>query len=283
MRGKPVVTRALRGRALSLLLVVLLAIAGVSLPAAAQGPATQEGQALFEQKCIGCHTVGGGDLVGPDLKGVTELRDRDWLARWLSAPDQMLAAGDPTATALLAQYRNIPMPNLGLSAAQVDALLAYLATPGGTPVAPAPALPIGDPARGKAYFIGKQRFANGGPPCMACHSAAGIGALGGGQLGPDLTGSYNKWGEQGLTTFVTQPATVTMSTVWNQTPLTPSEGADLLAFLQQASVSQRPANTVVQLVLLAIGAAAVLLLITHLVWRKRLPGVRRRMVASARR
>ncbi|MFN3338009.1 MAG: hypothetical protein ACK42I_10985, partial [Thermomicrobium sp.] len=48
-------------------------------------------------------------------------------------------------------------------------------------------LPPGDPIRGKELFTGVLRFENGGPPCQACHSIGGIGALGGGQLGPDLT------------------------------------------------------------------------------------------------
>jgi mono/diheme cytochrome c family protein len=261
---------------------VLLGISGFPAIVAAQGPTAAEGQTLFQEKCASCHTIGQGDLVGPDLKGVTDRRDVDWLTRWISAPDKMLAANDPTATALLAQYKNVPMPNLGLSQAQVEALIAYLAAPGEGTSAAGATLPAGDPARGKAYFVGQQRFANGGPPCMACHSVAGIGTLGGGRLGPDLTGAYNKWGQQGLVSFVTQPATVTMSTVWGQNPLTPQEGADLLAFLQQASVSQRPSDTVIQLTVLAAGVGALLLLLTHLVWRKRLVSVRRRMVASAR-
>lgn len=279
----PNVTRIIRRRTLPLVLVILFGVAAAPLLVAAQNPPASEGQTLFQSKCSGCHTVGGGNLVGPDLKGVTELRDHAWLVSWLSNPPKMVASGDPTATELLKQFNNIQMPDLGLTSAQIDALLAYLAAPGGTSGAPVAALPAGDPARGKAFFIGEHRFANGGPPCMACHSIAGIGALGGGQLGPDLTGAYTRLGEAGVTSFVTQPATITMSTVWGQTPLTPQEGADLLAFIQQASVSQRPANTVFELSLLAAGVAVVLLVVAQLVWRKRLRGVRRRMVASARR
>jgi mono/diheme cytochrome c family protein len=38
----------------------------------------------------------------------------------------MLAEGDPTATAMLPRYRNLPMPNLGLSPSEVDAVITYL-------------------------------------------------------------------------------------------------------------------------------------------------------------
>ena len=42
----------------------------------------------------------------------------------------------------------------------------------------------GNAETGKDLFTGVVRFQNGGPPCMACHSTGGIGALGGGSLGP---------------------------------------------------------------------------------------------------
>ncbi|HAX25257.1 MAG TPA: c-type cytochrome [Thermomicrobiales bacterium] len=283
MRGEPVLTGARRRARLPLLLLIVVALAGIPMLAIAAAPSADEGKTLFQQKCSSCHTIGGGTLVGPDLAGVTGTRDHDWLVRWMSDPPGMVASGDPTATALLAQFNNVQMPNLGLSADQVDSLLAYLAAPSGAPTSPAATLPAGDAARGKEYFIGQKRFANGGPPCMACHSISGIGVLGGGKLGPDLTGSYAKWGPAGLTSFVTQPATVTMSAVWTQTPLTPQEGGDLIAFVQQASVSQRPANTVVQLAVLAVLVAVALLVVARLTWRERLTGVRRRMVANARR
>jgi protein SCO1/2 len=89
-------------------------------------PLTVKGQYLFATRCVVCHTIGQGDGDGPDLQGVTGRRDRAWLARWLAAPDLVLAEGDPTASALFAQYENTEMPNLHLSARDVAALLAYL-------------------------------------------------------------------------------------------------------------------------------------------------------------
>jgi protein SCO1 len=89
-------------------------------------PLTAKGQYLFVTRCLVCHTIGQGDGDGPDLRGVTGRRDSSWLARWLAAPDQVLAEGDPTASALFAQYNNTRMPNLHLGASDVAALLAYL-------------------------------------------------------------------------------------------------------------------------------------------------------------
>jgi protein SCO1/2 len=85
-----------------------------------------DGGYLFRTRCVGCHTIGGGDVVGPDLAGVTDRRDSAWLAQYLSAPDQVLAGGDPIASALYDKYHQIPMPNLGLSSQDVSDLIAYL-------------------------------------------------------------------------------------------------------------------------------------------------------------
>lgn len=43
----------------------------------------------------------------------------------------------------------------------------------------------GDPNWGQRLFTGEQPFENGGPACIACHTAAGLGPLGGGTMGPD--------------------------------------------------------------------------------------------------
>jgi protein SCO1 len=84
------------------------------------------GQYAFTTHCAPCHTVGQGEYIGPDLAGVTRLRDRAWLARFIVAPQQMLAEGDPIANALLATYKGVLMPNLALTAADANAILAYL-------------------------------------------------------------------------------------------------------------------------------------------------------------
>jgi protein SCO1 len=94
--------------------------------AEAQPLSLDQGGYLFRTRCLGCHSIGQGDLVGPDLAGVTSRRDSAWLARYLAQPDRVLAAGDPTAAALFAQYHQVPMPNLGLSTEDVAALIAYL-------------------------------------------------------------------------------------------------------------------------------------------------------------
>lgn len=87
----------------------------------------KRGESVFTMKgCNACHTIGGGKRAGPDLAGVTHQRELGWLRRWLKNPTDMLDT-DSTAKALLAEYFNVPMPNLRLNDEEVEALLHYMA------------------------------------------------------------------------------------------------------------------------------------------------------------
>ncbi|MCC7486205.1 MAG: cytochrome c [Burkholderiales bacterium] len=271
----------------------LAAIAGVAAalagPANTAGAGTASGQRIFQQSCSACHTIGGGDLVGPDLKGVTATRPREWLERWIAAPDRMLAAKDPVATELLRRFHDVPMPNLQLGAAEVSAVLAYLesAAPGpAAQAAPASSTSevAGDAPIGKELFTGTRRFANAGPPCMACHSVSGIGAFGGGQLGPDLTTVVTRLGGPGaVDAYLTGSPTWTMRAIWSRRPMTGEERADVIAFLRDAAVTERPAQAIWQLAGLALLGLAILLALAGWFGRGRLrDGVRRPMLARSR-
>jgi protein SCO1/2 len=81
---------------------------------------------LFNSRCAACHTIGKGDRVGPDLWNVTAKRDPAWLARYIAAPDRVLASGDPIAAKLFARYKRVAMPNLSLGPDDVKTLLSYI-------------------------------------------------------------------------------------------------------------------------------------------------------------
>ena len=97
-----------------------------SLTAAQIAQAATRGKAIFDQKCAGCHTIGAGRTAGPDLKGVTQTRDRAWLTEFIQTPDKVIARNDPIAIKLKDEYGGLEMPNLGISAAQAEDLLYYV-------------------------------------------------------------------------------------------------------------------------------------------------------------
>lgn len=103
-----------------LLWVCILAATGES--ASEVTGSYDRGRALFAQKCAPCHTIGEGKKVGPDLSGVTDKRKRDWLARWIDNPEEMIASGDTTAKEIVKGYA-IRMPSVGLSKEESGDLL----------------------------------------------------------------------------------------------------------------------------------------------------------------
>ena len=92
----------------------------------ADDPPNLPGQALFVKTCGGCHTVGGGGRVGPDLRGVTTRGSRDWLTSYITEPEKVRARQDPVALSLAAKYPAVRMPNLGLSELDSSDVIAYI-------------------------------------------------------------------------------------------------------------------------------------------------------------
>ena len=85
----------------------------------------EKGEEIFQSNCAGCHTIGKGTLVGPDLSGVTLRREENWLIRQIKDPDGLIAEKDPAALKLLKDF-NMPMVALGLSDTEIAAIISYL-------------------------------------------------------------------------------------------------------------------------------------------------------------
>lgn len=107
------------------------ALAGVSREAVSYAHASQvsgvtRGENLFRTRCASCHTIGGGDRLGPDVANVSSRRTRPWLVRWIKEPDRMLRERDHVAMAQLERYNGLAMPNLGLNDVDAEALIAFM-------------------------------------------------------------------------------------------------------------------------------------------------------------
>lgn len=85
----------------------------------------EKGKELFQAKCVACHTIGGGRLVGPDLIDVIKRRDIMWLRGFIKTPSEYFKRNDETAIGLLKEY-SVPMPDLGLTDEEVEAVIAHL-------------------------------------------------------------------------------------------------------------------------------------------------------------
>ena len=87
---------------------------------------SQPGQALYKKICAPCHTIGVGDRVGPDLRGVTQRRDHAWLSSYIRNPARLREQNDPVALELAAKFPAVHMPALGLAAVDAADLINYL-------------------------------------------------------------------------------------------------------------------------------------------------------------
>ncbi len=205
----------------------------------------KSGEELFSEKCSGCHTIGGGDMAGPDLAGVTEKRDKDWLIKIITEPDKLARENDPIMKELINKY-GFQMPNLGVTRGEAELIIDFLAqySERGTPsetstpaVSPTPKetpqVVAGDPESGRMLFIGEKRFQNDGPPCISCHSVRKAG-INGGTLGNDLSDLYSKLGEQGIQGALKSLQFPVMKDVFAGKSLTEKEIADLTAFFKEA-------------------------------------------------
>lgn len=238
----------------------------------------ENGKEIFDQKCAACHTTDNTRLVGPGLQGVTAMRDLDWLRAFIMTPDQVLASDDPDAAQLLEEYGGLKMPNVGLTESETEDVLAYLISldaevtapdepeptesePTDQPTAtssqptepevtnvvveevqalsPSPTNPpAGDAIMGQNLFIGAVKFENGASACISCHHASEVGTLGGGNLGPDLTHAFQKFGETGLDSVLDNIPFLIMQSVYNDRPLTEREIEHLTAYLKK--IDQEP-------------------------------------------
>jgi len=250
-----------------------------------QAQSIEEGRELFELDCSACHTIGEGDLMGPDLLGITEKRERDWLIRYTYEPDVMLAEGDPIARQLRREWPDMEMPNLGLIRSQAESIILYLEMVDERDVIDEPEEIVeevapGDPESGKKLFSGEKRFENRASSCMACHAVAGLPAAGGGTLGPDLTKTYSKFGRERLSSVLRTMPFPMKQPIYRAKPLTEEEKSHLIAFFQEVD-DKEPfpvARADVMVRGFTVGGAIVLILLFHFIWRKRSTGVRKHLV-----
>ncbi|RTH18315.1 cytochrome C, partial [Thermus scotoductus] len=144
---------------LALLLALALALA-------------QDGKTLYGQYCAACHGAEAQGIPGaiPPLAGNPRAQDEAYVVKvvreGLSGP---LEVNGVTYSGVMP-----PMPQV--SEAEAQAIAQYLkGLSGAQAEAPAPAPQVqGDPALGRALYLGQKPLQNGGAPCQACHTVAGV-------------------------------------------------------------------------------------------------------------
>ena len=105
---------------------VLPVVREVPYPPPASSPLGQQGRYVFTNRgCNTCHRVGGGQLIGPDLAGVTQRRNDRWLTTWLKDPATVVAK-DPELQTWSHEFGDIVMPNQNLDDKEIEGLIQYM-------------------------------------------------------------------------------------------------------------------------------------------------------------
>lgn len=267
----------------------LLGVGAAALMLSAGAAHAQETAGYFRRNCLSCHTIGGGRLTGPDLKDVTQRKDREWLIEFMLSPQRMLDRGDPYALKLQQESRGVVMPMIvGLDRARAEALLDLIETESqaeksqfaGTQISDRP-LTAADIEQGRRILLGTRKLSGGGPSCLGCHTMRGLGGLGGGRLGPDLTRVYERLsGRKNLAAWLSAPATPTMAAVFGNQPLTAEEILPLIGVFEEAAKNggEDDSPALLTFLLFGMGGAVVGLLIMDTAWKRRFRAVREPLV-----
>lgn len=252
----------------------------------------EDASEFFENQCASCHTIGGGPLTGPDLKNVTDRKDRAWLENFIVNPQAVISSGDPYALKLQKEARGMIMPKLpGVTKANVPKLMNFISNEskkekskfGGSQVDDRPFM-MSDVQKGYDIFTGTTPLTNGGPACFSCHNVKGLPAFGGGRLGPELTQVYSTLGgKNAMAAWLSAPPSKTMEPIYKEYSLESEEIFSLLAYLKSEAERKHPAQqgTLLSFVFIGIIATGGLLAILDAIWRRRLQGVRAPMVKAA--
>ncbi len=250
----------------------------------------QDGAALFKANCAACHTIGKGRLVGPDLKGVTNKRSEEWLAKFIKASQALISSGDADAKAIFDEYK-VAMPDFNLPDADIKAMIDYIAS-----MSPAaeeatvqvetttaannePAAPGSETAskddiqKGADLYSGKRRFQNGGPSCLSCHNVSNKLVPVGGLMAKDLTTVYSRLGgDAGLQGILKSYPFPAMASSYKNNTLTDEEVRLLSAFLYDADKEAiySPNESGYAILMYGGGVAMfVLLVLIALIWYNR--------------
>jgi mono/diheme cytochrome c family protein len=288
-------------------LVTSLALLVVSFAAArtasAADPPSEETISYFKQNCASCHTIGGGKLTGPDLKGATTRRTPDQLAKFILDPKAGIDGGDPYLVKLWNDANGVYMPPpAGITADRAAKLVELIEAESaleksqfaGTALSDR-ALTAADTERGRAIFDGTRPLAKGAPACIACHSVEGVPFFGGGRLGPDLTGAFARLGgRKALGAWLTAPQSPTMTPVYRGHEMDEQEILGLVAYLKDRAESGSPAVLAAdpkavpsgagrfEFLVAGVGGLLAALALFDVFWRNRFRSVRRALVEKSR-
>ena len=243
---------------LTLSLVVPLAYAQVSN----DSETSSDKQAkFFITKCSGCHTVGDGELTGPDLIDAATFPYEDLIAAIKRMKEQ---AGPMEEDDIKGQVDLLKSKDVK------ERIKNELEKLSKTKLKPA------DAELGKKLFFGQKSFTNNGLSCVSCHNTRGASWFSGGSIGTSLSNVMDKFTKRTLVSAIENSNWKIMRGVYKNHPVTKQEALHIVAYLD--SVKDDPVNKSSTLFhVIGLVGCFVLFGIVGFVYRNRLTSVRRKI------
>ncbi len=271
--------------------LLLLSFVFLSFSSLQEEVQAQDTPDYFRQNCLSCHTIGGGQLTGPDLKNLSKRQERAWLIDFMMNPRAVIDGGDTYAKKIFEESRKLYMPTPpGITRERAEKLLDLIEAESqleesqfrGLQISTAP-FTDADRSSGRAIFLGTQPLETGGAACISCHSMHDSPVLGGGRLGPDLTNIYERLkGRAALSAWLMAPGTETMQPIFKNHPMSSEEINSLAAYFE-STTSERPASSStgqVAFLLLGLSGAVLGVFFLDALWSRRFHSVRRSLVQA---
>ena len=202
------------------------------------GAQQDEGEKLFKQSCVACHTINQGGLVGPDLVNIQNRRSQKWIASFIQSSQSLIKSGDSDAVDVFKKFNKMVMPDNNFTASQIVNIIQYIAANSSGQKAETGKTQPDQPASeegirsGQMLFNGGRRFTNGGATCHSCHNIDRADVVAGGTLAKDLTNAHSRMGTASVKSIIANAPFPVMATAYEGKPLTDQEVIDLAAFLQ---------------------------------------------------
>lgn len=86
----------------------------------------EHGRKLFKANCNACHLV-DRKMTGPDLAGINEKREKEWLYKWIRNNFELRKSGDAIANEIFNDWNGAVMTAFPqLTDEDIDAILLYV-------------------------------------------------------------------------------------------------------------------------------------------------------------
>lgn len=229
---------------------------------------SQDGKELFERNCTVCHQLGKGKLVGPDLQGVTERREKQWLFNFIHNSQEVIKSGDPIAVKLYEEYNKSLMPPFTqLSDAEINSIIDYISNwqPEKVEIV---AVDVNKKTgfthdeylRGERLFYGLIPLEAGGSyNCTNCHNTISSDTLNWNPSAMDLARSFMDPKGMNIYQSMGQPVSAKMEEAHKGIKMNETEVQYIAAFLSHFSTVEMPEHKILPVKLLLFLAFAFLM------------------------